>query len=961
MSERLPSPFVTPLPAGPAGAARRRRSAFLWRTLGLTALVLAATAAPASASEAASTQLSDGHTFSEVYFSSTPPQISPDGDYAVYVQDAVTNGAHELWSVALAGGDPVRLSDVLISGQSVKFAISPDSNYVVYLVDQDVVGVPELYSVPIAGGARTKLNMDFYALPGQVRDFVISPTSNRVYYAADGEVNNVIELWRVDIDGGASTRLNAEITSSYDIFEYAVGVTTGGSERVVYRVGRTVQGEHELWSVPGTGSSASAGKISRSTVTGGGVDPYFQISPNGTRVVYSADATDNGSFNLYSVAITGGSSTQLNGALGGAAGVEPDFVISPDSTKVAYRSDELTDNVLELYSVPITGGTPIKLNSVLPSGGDVAEQAIAADNLHVIYRADQVSDGVNELFSVSINGGTPVKLNPTPASSGDVLDFAISPDGARVIYRADQVTNDLNELFSVPVAGGTVTKLNGSLTTAGDVQAYEISPNSEFVVYGADQAVDAKDELFRVPIGGGTAETVNGPLVFDGDVSLTFLGARVFDISSDNLTIVYAADQVVNNEIELFKSTSVVLGPPGPPTSVVAVAGDGQVTVTFAAPTNNGGSPITGYAVTPSPATAGWVDNNSGSTALTHVVANLTNGTAYTFTVRATNVNGTGDPSAPSNVATPATVPSAPTAAAAVPRNHGADVTFTGSTNNGGSPITGYTVISNPPGGVDITQGTTLTKHFIIGLTNGTPYTFTVVAQNAIGPSLPSTASPAVTPDCIPNVGGSVFCDSLESSDTSAWSFTAGPPGAPTTVVAAGGNALATVTFVAPLADGGSPITGYTVTSIPAGGVDSNAGATGLSHVVTGLANGTSYTFTVQATNANGQGPASAPSNAVTPATVPAAPSLVVAVAGDSSATVTFVAPVDDGGSPILGYTVTSDPAGGVDSNAGQLGLSHAITGLANGTEYTFTVTATNAAGTGSPSKPSNPVTPSPS
>ena len=172
MSERIPSPFVMPLPAlpaGPAGAARRRRGASHWRTLTLAALVLAAAAAPARASETVSTQLSDGHPFSEIYFSSTPPQISPDGDYAVYVQDAVTNGSHELWSVALAGGDPVRLSDVLNSGQSVKFAISPDSNYVVYLVDQDTVGIPELYSIPIAGGAR--IDMDKIAAEIMQSDF----------------------------------------------------------------------------------------------------------------------------------------------------------------------------------------------------------------------------------------------------------------------------------------------------------------------------------------------------------------------------------------------------------------------------------------------------------------------------------------------------------------------------------------------------------------------------------------------------------------------------------------------------------------------------------------------------------------------------------------------------------------------------------------------------------------------
>ncbi|MEO8197770.1 MAG: fibronectin type III domain-containing protein, partial [Thermoanaerobaculia bacterium] len=63
----------------------------------------------------------------------------------------------------------------------------------------------------------------------------------------------------------------------------------------------------------------------------------------------------------------------------------------------------------------------------------------------------------------------------------------------------------------------------------------------------------------------------------------------------------------------------------------------------------------------------------------------------------------------------------------------------------------------------------------------------------------------------------------------------------------------------------------------------------------------------------------------------------------------------------ILGYTVISDPAGGVDADAGTTALTHAISGLTNGTEYTFTVTAANAAGTGDPSAPSNPVTPNPS
>ncbi len=90
-------------------------------------------------------------------------------------------------------------------------------------------------------------------------------------------------------------------------------------------------------------------------------------------------------------------------------------------------------------------------------------------------------------------------------------------------------------------------------------------------------------------------------------------------------------------------------------------------------------------------------------------------------------------------------------------------------------------------------------------------------------------------------------------------------PGAPSSITATAGNASAVVSFSAPASNGGSAITGYTVSSLPAGGVDANANSTLLTHSITGLTNGTSYTFTVRALNGVGTSLASVSSNAVTP------------------------------------------------------------------------------------------------
>ena len=353
-----------------------------------------------------------------------------------------------------------------------------------------------------------------------------------------------------------------------------------------------------------------------------------------------------------------------------------------------------------------------------------------------------------------------------------------------------------------------------------------------------------------------------------------------------------------------------------------------------------------------------------------------------------------------------AVAPGAPTIGAATASGGQASVAFTAPAADGGATITSYTVTSSPGG---FTAMGATSPISVVGLTNGTTYTFTATATNSIGTGPASAASNSVTP--------------------------LGVPGAPTIGTASAGNAQASVTFAGPASNGGASITQYQVTSNPGGFVGTG---TASPIVVAGLTNGTSYTFTAVATNSIGSSVASLPSNGVTPkapqtitfnnpgaqsfgtapiltatatsslppsfssistavctvtsggaltfvsagtctitadqsgnasvlaapgitqsfavnAVVPSAPTIGAVSAQPGQVTVGFTAPASNGGAAITSYTATSSP-GNLTGSATTSPI--VVADLVDGTTYTFAVTATNVAGIGAASAQSTAVTP---
>ena len=350
--------------------------------------------------------------------------------------------------------------------------------------------------------------------------------------------------------------------------------------------------------------------------------------------------------------------------------------------------------------------------------------------------------------------------------------------------------------------------------------------------------------------------------------------------------------------------------PDAPTIGAATVTGTTTATVAFTAPAKDGGVAITSYTATSSPHGVTGTLSQAGSGTIT--VSGLTTGTAYTFTVTATNSVGTSAASSASNSITTYLAP-ANTVAPAVSGTATVGQTLsstTGTWNGIPAPTFGY---QWQRAGSNI-GGATSSTYTLVDTDYANTILCVVTATNAVSAvaansnSTASVAGNAPVNTVTPVVSGTATRGQTLSSTTGTWT------GVPTP------------TFGYQWQRAGSNI----------------SGATSSTYVLVSADVGNAIRCVVTATNAVSAVSANSNATAAVAAQVPGAPTSVSATAtAYNAASVSFSAPADNGGATITNYSVSG---GGSGSGASS---PISVTGLSGGTSYTFSVAAANSAGTG--------------
>lgn len=577
----------------------------------------------------------------------------------------------------------------------------------------------------------------------------------------------------------------AAVTSpmiSQAAFPLGLDVDSAGNVWIGYADGpMTPKGVTVVPAATGTlfGTAVTAGVESRVFTLDGvqGVlrDPSGNLFVSAGGELYVATATNT---TVFGVATTANTLTQLSSNAGGCVICTGhiDGGLAMDSAGNLFGGRKASGGVGvvpvatgTLYGVNVVANTSQVLTAAPDWSGDVA-----IDSLDNLYAGSWFGAGASEgvyvlpkasgtLYGQSVTQNSMIQLVASPKTAG------IDIDSADNIYFSRWAGNQIRVLTPVTrtVLGQSFTANTPAvLTGAPSNQGVAVAADSSSLVTGAGStrrvvAVPAPAIASVLPASGPTAGGTNVTIIgtaLSGATSVTVGGIPATGVAVVNATTVMAttpagAAGTVDVQITTPGGTATAAGaftyipppprfPPGPPVDVVVTPTLGGALVAWKPPVDSGTDALSLYAVRSWP--GGPVCQVPASVTSCQV-RDLDPAIDYYFTVVAMSGAGWGNASSPSNSIRPLApmAPSAPLDVKAMAGNGSATVSWSPPADPGTSPVLDYQVESTPAGGSCLSV---LNSCVITGLQNGTAYTFTVRARNAVGAGLASTPSMAVTP-----------------------------------------------------------------------------------------------------------------------------------------------------------------------------------------------------------------------
>jgi hypothetical protein len=831
-----------------------------------------------------------------------------------FYKSALNTGTHvgSLWTASGTLLASATFTNESASGwQQVNFAtpvqISPNTTYVVaYLAPKGhYADDPYYFYTPPALGGNQLNSPPLHAVPAS------STTTNGLY---------------------AYTASSAFPTSTFNAANYwvdpvfspvaAPGQVTGVS--AVPNAGAATVS----WSAPSSGGPVTTytvtpyiGSTAQTAATVTGTPPETTITISGltpgtayTFTVQASNPNGSGPVSAHSNSVT-----------------PP--AVSPPSPPTGVSATPATKRALVSWKAPVLeGGSPITGYTVTPYIGSTAQAPVnvgasitsttvtgLTNNATYTFKvaaANSVGTGEQSLPSSAVTPEDTIFEFATPSvvDSGDpsAVELGVkftSETGGTVtgirFYKA--ATNTGTHIGSLWNASGTL--LASATFTSESASGWQqvtfatpvtIAPGTTYVAgyFAPNGHYSAASSAF------GSAGVDNAPLHSPANATsangvYAYSANSAFPSSSFNATNYY---------VDVLFAPAPPTGPPSAPTAVSAAAAASKALVRWTAPTNEGGSAITGYTVTPYVGTTAQAPVNVSAPATSTTLTGLSNGTSYTFKVKATSSIGTSEPSLASSavtpedtifeLGTPATVDSGD------PSSVELGVKFTASENGSVTGIRFYKAATNTGthiGALWSASGTllasaTFTNEGASGwqqVTFSSPvtvkaattyvagylapnghYSATAAAFGSLGvsnPPLQALANETSADGVYAYSAASVFPSNTFNA-TNYWVDVLFAPAAPSTPEAPEGISATAATGQAQVSwstapNNGSPITGYVITPYVGATAQTqvSVGAAARNAVVTGLSNGTGYTFTVAATNAFGTGTQSQHSAVVTP------------------------------------------------------------------------------------------------